>query len=218
LELLGPKIRATRRGRGLEQIRKLAEEDVTLLGEELGRLDSQARERRLDPEYQAAIDAYEAAQQAVKGVRTADEISSVAETLATAHYAIACVDTRIRGEPVPERRVPCFLNPQHGPSTSDIIWTQPRVGTRTVPACPQDAERIHAGDGPEIRFVEFHGRRVPYWEAGDAAASYGLGYFAVGTGPSYFTLTGLGTQDRAIGGWKDPEKFKGWTGDARGGA
>jgi hypothetical protein len=99
--------------------------------------------------------------------------------------------------------VPCFFNPQHGPSTTDIVWTQPKVGTRTVPACAQDAARIRAGDEPEVRYTQYHGRRVPYWEAGAAVAPYGQGYFAAGAGASYLPLAGFDLQSGAGGGWGD---------------
>ena len=64
-----------------------------------------------------------------------DEISSLVDTLATGRYSMVCVRARLAGEPVPELRVPCFFNPQHGPSARDVMWTSPRTGTRTVPAC-----------------------------------------------------------------------------------
>jgi hypothetical protein len=201
--------RAARQGDAeeLDQIRKLADEDVTLLGEELRRLDAQVAEHPLDADeradYQVALDAYEAAQRTVKGIRKPDDISAVTDTLATGRYAIVCVQSRVRGEPVPERRVPCFFNPQHGPSTTDVVWTQPKVGTRTVPACAQDAARIRAGQEPEVRFVQFHSRRVPYWEAGAAVAPYGHGYFAAGAGSTYIAIASFDAQSGSHGGWGD---------------
>jgi hypothetical protein len=165
----------------LEQIRKLADEDVTLLGEELRRLDTQVEGHPLDPDarsdYQVALDAYEAAQRAVKGIRKADGISSVTDTLATGRYAIICVQARLQGVPVPERRVPCFFNPQHGPSVTDVMFTPGGRGTRQVPACAHDAARVKAGEKPEVRMVTIGGRRVAYYEAGAAMAPYSAGYF-----------------------------------------
>lgn len=211
--------RAARQGDAeeLEQIRRLADEDVTLLGEELRRLDAQVAGHPLDADgqadYQVALDAYEAAQRTVKGIRKSEDISAVTDTLATGRYAIVCVQARARGEAVPERRVPCFFNPQHGPSTRDVVWTQPRVGTRTVPACAQDAARIQAGDEPEVRFVQFHSRRVPYWEAGTAVTPYGLGYFGAGAGASYIALASFQAQGGAAGVWGDAGSHgAGWDG------
>ena len=183
--------RAAERGDAeeLEQIRKLADEDVTLLGEELRRLDTQVEGHPLDPDaradYQVALDAYEAAQRAVTRIRAADGISSVTDTLATGRYAIVCVQARMRGEPVPERRVPCFFNPQHGPSTTDVVWNQPKHGTRKIAVCAQDAARLHEGEEPEVRMVVIGNRRVPYWEAGKAVLPYSSGYFAQGGGAQY---------------------------------
>jgi uncharacterized membrane protein YgcG len=210
--------RAARQGdaQELEEIRKLADEDVTLLGEELRRLDTQVSGQPLDADgrsdYQVALDAYEAAQRTVKGIRNSTDISAVTDTLATGRYAIVCVQARVRGEPVPERRVPCFFNPQHGPSTADVVWTQPRVGTRTVPACAQDAARIRAGDEPEVRLVQFHSRRVPYWEAGAAVMPYGQGYFGAGAGASYIAMSSFEAQGGAIGGWGDAGAHGGYDG------
>lgn len=178
----------------LEQMRRVADEDVTLLGEELSRLDGEVRGHNLDADarldYQRALDAYESAQRSVPRLTGVDRISTVTDTLATGRYAIVCVRARLAGVPVPERRVPCFFNPQHGPSVADVVWTSPRHGTRTVPACTQDAARVKVGEQPEMRYVEYSGRRVPYWEAGQAWAPYGAGYFAAGTGAAYIAITG----------------------------
>jgi uncharacterized membrane protein YgcG len=201
--------RAAKRGDAeeLEQIRKLADEDVTLLGEELSRLGDAVAGRELDVDtrldYQRGLDAYESAQRAVKAIKTADAITAVTDTLATGRYAIVCVRARVAGEPVPERRVPCFFNPQHGPSATDVLWNQPGHGTRKVPACAQDAARLKSGDEPEVRYVQIGSRRVPYWQAGAAAAPYGAGYFASGAGASYIALATFQSQvgDAGWGGW-----------------
>ena len=98
-------------------------------------------------------------------IRSAEEISKITDTLSSGRYALACVQARVAGRPLPEHRVPCFFNPQHGPSARDVLWTQPGRGTRTVPACAQDAARIQAHELPEVRKVRIGGRAVPYWEA-----------------------------------------------------
>ena len=169
----------------LEGVRRLADEDVTIFGEQLQRLDVELVGRELDEaartDYQCALDAYEAGQRSVPRLREADEVSTVVDTLATGRYALACVRARVAGEPVPELRVPCFFNPQHGPSVTDVVWTRPGRGTRTVPACAQDAARVAAREQPELRLVRIGSRRVPYWEAGAAYLPYGTGYFPLAT-------------------------------------
>lgn len=75
--------------------------------------------------------------------------------------------------------MPCFFNPQHGPSVTDVLWTAPGGrGTRSVPAWAQDAARVAAHESPEVRTVRIGGREVPYWQAGSAFLPYSEGYFA----------------------------------------
>ena len=168
----------------LEGVRRLADEDVTVFGEQLRRLDAQVGERPLDEDgradYQRALDAYESAQRAVPRMRDAEEVSTITDTLSTGRYALACVQARVAGEDLPELRSPCFFNPQHGPSVRDVVWTTSRYGTRTVPACAQDAARVAAHQQPELRTVTIGSRTVPYWEAGAAFLPYSRGYFAAG--------------------------------------
>ena len=106
-----------------------------------------------------------------------DQVSRVVDTLSTGRFALACVLARAEGQPLPDRRTPCFFNPQHGPAAADVLWTQPGHGTRRVPACAQDAARHAAGESPEVRMLVIDGRRVPYWEAGDLLLPYTQGYF-----------------------------------------
>lgn len=164
----------------LETVRTLADEDVTLLGEELHRLDQRLAGSKLDDDarldYQKALDAYEAAGRTVRRLRSADEVSLVADTLATGRHALACVRARVAGLPVPEVRPPCFFNPQHGPSVREVLWTQTGRGTRMVPACSQDAARVASKERPDVRYVMIGSRKVPYWEAGAAFAPYVSGY------------------------------------------
>jgi len=166
----------------LECVRQLADEDVTFLGEQLQRLDQEVEGHELDSatrvDYQTALDAYETAQRSVPKIRRADDISKITDTLSAGRYALACVQARVAGRPLPEHRVPCFFNPQHGPSVTTVTWTHPRRGTRNVPACAQDAARVANHEAPEVRKVKIGLLTVPYWEAGVAFRPYGGGYFA----------------------------------------
>ncbi len=175
--------RAQRR-QDLDVVSKMADEDVTVFGEQLRHLDADLAGRELDEtarrDYQIALDAYEKAGFAVRRLRDPDEVSGVTDTLASGRYAIACVRARLDGLEVPELRVPCFFNPQHGPSVTDVSWTRPGRGTRRVPACAQDAARVAAHEQPELRMVKVASRPVPYWEAGAALAPYFNGYFVTG--------------------------------------
>ena len=166
-------------GEELAGVRRLADEDVTQFGEELSRFDGAVD--RLDEagrlDYQKALDSYESAQRAAPRMRDVDEISTVSDTLSQGRYALACVDARLQGLPVPPYRVPCFFNPQHGRSTEDVLYTPPGRGTRTVPACAQDAARVRQGERPDVRTVTIGARKVPYWEAGSTSLPWTQGYF-----------------------------------------
>ena len=169
----------------LQAVIRMADEDTTLLGEQLSALGVETEGIELDTatrhDYQGALDAYEAAKSAVPRLTAATEVSSVVDTLSTGRYLLACVRARLAGEPRPELRTPCFFNPQHGPSVRDVRYTIPGGhGTRTVPACAQDAARVEAGERPEIRMVRIGHSETPYWQAGDAVLPYGKGWFAAG--------------------------------------
>lgn len=166
----------------LAGVRALADEDVTLLGEELHRLDAEVSGLDADgrADYQRALDAYESAQRLVPRLTRPEEVSKVTDTLSTGRYAMACVQARLEGRPLPELRVPCFFNPQHGPSVRDVQFTPRGRGTRLVPACARDAARVEAGEAPEVRTIRIGSRKVPYWEAGAAYLPYGEGYFVSG--------------------------------------
>ncbi|MFZ2261492.1 MAG: hypothetical protein WAV52_12275, partial [Luteococcus japonicus] len=109
--------------------RRAADEDVTKFGEELQRLDSQVAGHPLDAamrqDYERALDAYENAKSSLAAVTKPDEIRHVTEVLEDGRYAIACVNARVAGEPLPQKRPPCFFNPAHGPSTQNVKWTPP---------------------------------------------------------------------------------------------
>ena len=155
LAWLGVRLRSKRaqgrdRAEDLAQVRKLCEEDITLLGEQLRRLDAETASHPLDDaarlDYQTALDAYESAQRTVRRITDADEISKVTDTLSSGRYALACVQARVAGRPLPELRVPCFFNPQHGPSVIDLDFTPPRPG-HPPSACLRDGRRPAQGGG-----------------------------------------------------------------------
>jgi hypothetical protein len=183
---LGARTRARRaRGRqraeALATMRVLCAEDVALLGEDLRRLDDMTTGQPLGEaardDYQAARDAHLAAHRSTATAKTAGEVSRATEALARGRHALACVHARLEDRPVPDFRVPCFFNPQHGPSLLDVYFTYPGRGTHKVPACARDVAHLKAREQPEMREVEVAGRRVPYFAGGDAFAPYGEGYF-----------------------------------------
>jgi hypothetical protein len=178
----------------LAPVKKLAEEDVTALGVELQDLDLELAGEPLDPganaDYQRALDSYEAAKTAAAALARPDEVRHVTEILEDGRYAMACVRARVRHEPLPQRRPPCFFDPRHGMSVADVPWTPPGGARRDVPACALDLERVRAGAEPDIRKVMVGSQRVPYWQGGRAYQPYAMGYFGT-FGPMDWMFMGM---------------------------
>lgn len=170
-----------RRQADLAAVLKVADEDVTRFGEELQRLDTEMLVTPLDEamrqDYQRALDSYESAKEILGRVQEAEQVKHVTEALEDGRYAVACVLARRNGDPLPVRRPPCFFNPAHGPSTTDVEWAPPAGIPRQVPVCAADADRVRQGAEPDIRTVQQGYERVPYWQAGPAYSPWAMGYF-----------------------------------------
>lgn len=182
--------RAAQLEQAMAASRAAAEEDVTRFGEELQHLDSDVVGHPLDEamqqDYTRALDAYDHAKDSLAAVRTPDEIRNVTEILEDGRYAVACVKARVNGEPLPQKRPPCFFNPAHGPSVRNVKWSPDGGVERDVPACAADAERVEAGADPYIRTVQVGSRRVPYWQGGPAYAPWAQGYYSTWRGNNMF--------------------------------
>src|SRR3954468_10363270 len=172
---------AERAARQLEPVKKLAFEDVTALGVDLQGLDLELAGRPLDQganaDYQRALDAYEAAKTAADRIERPEQVQDVTKILDDGRYAIACVQARVAGQPLPQRRPPCFFAPRHGLSVEDVTFAPVGGAQRQVPACALDAERVKAGAEPDARQVMVGTQRVPYWQGGPAYRPYAAGYF-----------------------------------------
>ncbi|HEU4513335.1 MAG TPA: hypothetical protein VFR87_09540 [Nocardioidaceae bacterium] len=170
-----------RKSADLAAVVKVADEDVTRFGEELQGLDIDMLTTPLDEpmrqDYQRALDSYESAKETLQRVSEPEHVKHVTEALEDGRYAMACVLARKDGRPLPIRRPPCFFNPAHGPSTTDIDWAPPGGVPRQVPVCAADADRVSQGAEPDIRTVQQGYGRVPYWQAGPAYSPWATGYF-----------------------------------------
>ncbi|ANH36658.1 hypothetical protein I601_0204 [Nocardioides dokdonensis FR1436] len=152
--------------------RRLAREDVTVLGEQVAELEvdlegSQSHESR--DFHQQALDAYAEAGAALEAATTLEQVGAMEEVLDRGRYARAAVLALRAGEPLPERRGPCFFNPQHGPAVTTLAWTPPHGTERQVEVCRNDALRLGEGAEPEVRMVRVGDRYVPWYAANDAA-------------------------------------------------
>jgi len=175
------RLAAERAVRELEPVRKMTFEDVTALGVDLQDLDADLAGRQLDTganaDYQRALDSYEAAKTAADRLEKPAQVQDVTKILDDGRYAIACVRARVAGDPLPQRRPPCFFDPRHGLSVEDVTYAPVGGADRQVPACALDAERVKAGAEPDSRQVMVGTQRVPYWQGGPAYRPYAAGYF-----------------------------------------
>ena len=170
----------------LIEVRGAAEEDVTALGEQLTALDvPPASAPEATEDYRAALDAYDRSKSALSAARHPDDLRAVTAALEEGRWRLACVRARLAGQPLPERRPPCFFNPQHGPSTTDVDWAPPGGAARKVPVCAADADRLARGDDPDERLVGVGNSRVPYWQAPVYYRPYASGFFGGWGGGSF---------------------------------
>ncbi|HET7530583.1 MAG TPA: hypothetical protein VFJ98_06450 [Mycobacteriales bacterium] len=181
------------------EVRQAADQDVTALGEELTALDvppSSAPDATAD--YQAALDSYDRAKATLAAAQRPEDLAAVTTALEEGRWRLDCVRARLAGKPLPERRPPCFFNPRHGPSVTDVEWSPPGGVARTVPVCAADADALARGHDPDTRLVQAGGRAVPWWSASAYYGPYAGGFFGGWGGGSF--LGGLLIGEALSGG------------------
>ena len=150
--------------------RRLLDEDVTVLGEQVAELHVDTLADELGDEarhhYRRALELYEQAKHLVAASTTADEALAVEQVVADARWHRAAVVALRDGEALPQRREPCFFDPRHGPSMTDVAWTPPGGAERAVAVCAADARRLSAGEEPLVRLVRVGDRWVPWHQSG----------------------------------------------------
>lgn len=176
------------------QLRRLADEDVTVLGEQVAGLHLETMTTTLDADaqadYQRALETYDAAKRALAIADSTAELGVVNSLLDDGRFARACVLARRDGVDLPTRREPCFFNPQHGPAVTDMSWTPPGGVERPVPVCGADARRLEQGHDPDFRLVRVGDRYVPWHESERQRSMLGaaVGTEAVTGVPKYVML------------------------------
>jgi hypothetical protein len=157
--------------------RRLMDEDVTVLGEQVAELHVDTLADDLDADahdhYRRALEYYDQAKQLLAASETVEHVVAVEQVVADARFHRAAVIAGIAGEPLPERREPCFFNPQHGPSMQDVEWTPPGGVARIIAVCAADARALAAGGEPLVRMVRVGDRWVPWHLAGGADGTVG---------------------------------------------
>jgi hypothetical protein len=194
----------------LAEVRTAVDQDITEFGERLARFDI------TDPDFDAearadlqrALDDYDRAKRASQLMTNAKQAEQVTSALEDGRYSLACVQAQIDNEPVPERRAPCFVDPRHGPSVADVLWTPPGMdgaAERDVPMCRACKTAVEDGYQPSAREVEIAGGHRPYWQAGSHFGGYAMGYYAPFTG----VMTGLFMGTMLSSMWATPAMASG---------
>ncbi|MCH0537972.1 hypothetical protein I3F58_00030 [Streptomyces sp. MUM 203J] len=178
----------------LGKLRTVVDEDITAYGEELDRLDLHpADDDTTRTDYGNALDTYDKAKQLMDQARHPHDVRAVTEALADGRHTLAVLAARREGRPLPERRAPCFFDPRHGPSVTELSWTPPGGTPREVPVCASDESRLKAGAPPDARTVDTPDGPRPYWEAGPAYGPWAAGYYTGGLLPGLLMGTMLGS-------------------------
>ncbi|AYY14414.1 hypothetical protein EF847_18675 [Actinobacteria bacterium YIM 96077] len=222
--LLYRRNRRSREMAQLRQVRGALDEDITAYGERLSELDLNVQANSNVPvearrEYERALDLYENAKMYADGAEKPDDLKAVTHALEEGRWLLGCVEARLNGTALPERRAPCFFDPRHGPSVEDVEWAPAGGAPRPVPACQADALRLKQGTDPDVRLVPAgDGERRPYWEAGSAYSPWAAGYFGAVL-PAMMVGTMLGTTmaaPMAYGAGADAGGFGGGFGEGGG--
>lgn len=182
----------------LDELRPVVDEDITAFGEELSRIgfdpNGPTADDAMREDYTRALDAYDTAKATMDRAHSPDDVQPVSHALEEGRFALATLEARIEGRPLPERRPPCFFDPRHGPSVEDVPWTPEGGGAeRAVPVCAADAARLADGQEPMARQVGTPQGPRPYWEAGPAYAPWAHGYYGGGLLPGILAGTLLGS-------------------------
>jgi hypothetical protein len=194
-----------RRDAELAGLKKAVDEDITAYGEVLDELDFSPTDPRatddMRRDYSKALDQYEAAKQAAAAAKRPEDMKNVTEALEDGRFALATLDARRKGTPLPERRPPCFFDPRHGPSVGDVTWAPPGGAARAVPACAMDMTRVSDGLQPQVRHVDTAYGPQPYYNAGPAYGPWAGGYFGGDVLGAVMVGTLMGSMLGGFGGW-----------------
>jgi hypothetical protein len=207
--IAGQKRDRRRREEGqLEQVKRVARDDLVALGDDIRSLDldiempSASQEAKDD--YGRAVDLYKRAQDAFDTARRPEDLAPVANQVEEGRYLVASARARLEGREPPEHRPPCFFDPRHGPSTRDVEWAPPGGAPRPVPACEADAQRVERGLEPSMREVEIGGQRVPYWNTPSYYGPWAGGFFGGFGGGGFLGGLLVGSLFTSGFGWGGP--------------
>ncbi len=162
-----------------QAVRRVAEEDVTQLGQQIAATPVEAdlpEEGRQD--FDDALGAYERAKDALEAAQHPDDLAWVTRSIDDGRFALARLEARRTGAALPNRRPPCFFDQRHGLSLEDRLWAPADGAARDVPVCAACAARIDDGQNPAVRMVETPQGQQPYYNAGPEYGPWARGWYA----------------------------------------
>ncbi|MGW1397095.1 hypothetical protein ACWCRF_00110 [Streptomyces sp. NPDC002405] len=116
-----------------------------------------------------ALDAYEEAKRAFVGDRDREDALDVLRALDDGWHALACLDARRAGLPLPRRLPLCFFDARHGRAVRELPWAPAEGATRNVAVCAACGVRLEERRGGEEGGFPFPGG----WGPGPRSGSQG---------------------------------------------
>ena len=160
-------------------VRRVAEEDVTQLGQQIAQTPvPESLEPEAAQDFDEALGAYERAKEALDVSTHPDDLQWVSRSLDDGRFALAKLAARREGRELPSRRPPCFFDQRHGLSVADAQWAPPGGAPRDVPVCAACDARIKDGLDPQARLVPTASGDRPYYDAGPEYAPWARGWYA----------------------------------------
>ena len=165
---------------GFIDVRALAREDMTALGDDLRNLEVGLEAEGNLPatrDYTRAHESFQQAAEAFERASSPNDFAPVSTALEAARYYMTLARARFEGRDLPQRRPPCFFDTRHGPSVDDVGWMPKSGPPRPVPACESCMRSIANRVEPAARQVTAGGRRMPFYNAPAHFESWFAGYF-----------------------------------------
>jgi hypothetical protein len=162
--------------------------------------------------YNEAVEIYQGAEQALARARRPEDLAPVSSELERGRFEMQTAQALLEGKPPPQRSEPCFFDPRHGPSARTVEWAPPGGTPRPVPACEADAQRVEQGLDPDVREIDYAGRRIPYWAAPAAYTPFFGGFFGGFGGGGFLPGLLIGEMlGGGFGGWGGGYADPGWS-------
>ncbi len=160
-------------------VRRVAEEDVTQLGQQVAQAPvPQSLDEDAAKDFDDALAAYERAKETLAAAAHPDDLQWVSKSLDDGRFALARLEARSEGRPLPSRRAPCFFDQRHGVSVGEASWAPAGGAVRDVPVCAACQARIADGLDPQARLVPTAAGDRPYYDAGPEYAPWARGWYA----------------------------------------